>query len=201
MFSNFFSKHEHRSIFAVMCIGAIMGLLASFVLSTEAITLAKNSSTVLPCDINSALSCGAVGRHPSASVFGFPNAFIGMISFSVLLAVAVAGLMGTKLPKLYMYLAWLGAVGGGIFAVWMFMVSYMVIGVLCPWCLTTDVATLLILWSLTRYNIRENNLYLRGRAARTAEVGAKKGMDTLLFVSIAAIALLMIVLKFGNQLF
>lgn len=201
MFSNFFSKHEHRAVFAVMCIGAVMGLLASFVLSTEAITLAKNSNTVLPCDINSALSCGAVGRHPSAAVFGFPNAFIGLISFSVLLAVAVAGLMGTKFPKLYMYLAWLGAVGGGVFALWMFGVSYTVIGVLCPWCLTTDVATLLLLWALTRYNITENNLYLKGRAAKTAEVGVKKGVDTLFFVAIAVIALLAIVLKFGNQLF
>lgn len=201
MFSNFFHKHEHRSVFAVMCIGAIIGLLASFVLSTEAITLAKNSSTILPCDINAALSCGAVGRHPTAAVFGFPNAFIGMISFSVLLSVAIAGLMGTKFPKLYMYLAWLGAVGGFIFAAWMFGVSYTVIGVLCPWCLTTDVATLLILWALTRYNIKEGNLYLRGRAAKTAEVGVKKGMDTVLFVAVAVLALLAIVLKFGNQLF
>ncbi len=201
MFSNFFSKHQHRSVFAVMCIGAVVGLLASFVLSTEAITLAKDSHTVLACDISSAISCGAVGRHPSASIFGFPNAFIGMISFSVLLAVSVAGLMGTKLPKLYMYLAWLGGVAGFIFAAWMFGMSYFVIGALCPWCLTTDAATLLLLWALTRYNITENNLYLRGRAAKTAEAGVKKGMDTVFFVAIAVLALLAIVLKFGNQLF
>lgn len=77
-----------------------------------------------------------------------------------MLAVAVAGLMGAKLPKLYMYLAWAGGVVGVIFATWMFLVSYSVLNVLCPWCLTTDVATLAVLWALTRYNIGEHNLYL-----------------------------------------
>lgn len=201
MFSNFFHKHQHRLVFTIVTIGAAVGLLASFMLSVEAITLAKDANTVLPCDLNSALSCGAVGRHPSASIFGFPNAFIGMISFSVMLAVGVAGLMGAKLPKLYMYLAWLGGIFGLIFAAWMFSVSYFVIGVLCPWCLTTDVATLMVVWGLTRYNIVEANLYFARRAEKTALAGVNKNFDTVFFVAIAAITLLAIIVKFGSQLF
>lgn len=201
MFSNFFHKHQHRLVFTIVTIGAAVGLLASFMLSVEAVTLAKDANTVLPCDLNSALSCGAVGRHASASIFGFPNAFIGMISFSVMLAVGVAGLMGAKLPKLYMYLAWLGGIFGLIFAAWMFSVSYFVIGVLCPWCLTTDVATLMVVWGLTRYNIVEANLYFARRAEKTALAGVNKNFDTVFFVAIAAITLLAIIVKFGSQLF
>ncbi len=201
MLSNFFNKHPHRLVFAILTAGAAIGLLASFVLSAEAIVIAKDPQTVLPCDISSAISCGAVGRHPSASIFGFPNAFIGLISFSVMLTVGVAGLMGTRFPKLFMYLAWVGGMLGFIFAAWMFTISYTVIGALCPWCLTTDVATLAVLWALTRYNITEGNLYLAKRAAKTASVGVKKNFDTVFFIAIAALALLAIVMKFGTQLF
>jgi uncharacterized membrane protein len=201
MFNNFFNKYQHRLVFTVMTIGAAVGLLASFMLSVEAITLAKDANAVLACDLNDTLSCSTVGRHPSAAIFGFPNAFVGMISFSVLLAVGVAGLMGAKLPKLYMYLAWMGGIFGLIFATWMFAMSYFVIGVLCPWCLTTDIATLMVVWALTRYNILEGNLYLARRAAKTAAVGVKKNFDTVFFVAVAAITLLAIVVKFGSDLF
>ena len=81
MFSKLF-KRDYSTVYSVMAIAAALGLLASFILSVEAIELAKNANAVLPCDINAALSCGAVGKHPTASVLGFPNAFLGMISFS-----------------------------------------------------------------------------------------------------------------------
>lgn len=191
--------HHYTKVFAVMAIGAAIGLLASFVLSIEAVTLAKDSSAVLSCDLNSALSCGAVGRHETAHVFGFPNAFIGIASFSMMLAVAVAGLMGTKFPKLFMYLAWAGALAGFVFAGWMFLVSYLVIGALCPWCLTTDIATLMVLWALTRYNIKEQNLYFTKRFEKHALVGVQKNYDTVAIITVAVLALLAIIIKFGDQ--
>lgn len=200
MFSNFF-RHDYSKVFSVMALGAALGLLASFVLSVEAVELAKNSNAVLPCDINAALSCGAVGKHETASILGFPNAFIGVVSFSVMLTVAMAGLMGAKLPKLFMYLAWAGAVTGIIFAAWMFMVSYSVIGVLCPWCLTTDLAALALLWALTRYNVLENNLYASKKIQKKLSQIVKKNYDTVVFVSVVFVAMLAIIIKFGNQLF
>ena len=200
MFSNFF-KHDYSKVFSVMAVGAALGLLASFVLSVEAVELAKNSNAVLPCDINAALSCGAVGKHETASILGFPNAFIGVVSFSVMLTVAMAGLMGAKLPKLFMYLAWAGAVTGIIFAAWMFMVSYSVIGVLCPWCLTTDLAALAVLWALTRYNVLENNLYASKKIQKKLSQIVKKNYDTVAFASIVFVATLAIIIKFGNELF
>ncbi len=192
--------HDYTKLFAIMAVGAALGLLASFTLSIEAVELAKNADTVLPCDISSALSCGAVGRHPTASYFGFPNAFIGVASFAVILTVAVAGLMGTRFPKIFMYLAWGGAFTGLIFATWMFLVSVFVIGVLCPWCLTTDVATLIVLWALTRYNIREKNLYLLKKTQKKVETFVQKNYDILVFIGIGVVAALTIILNLGNQL-
>ncbi len=192
--------HDNTRVFAVMAIGAALGLIASFTLSVEAIQIAKNANTVLSCDINAAISCGAVGRTPQASLLGFPNAFIGVVSFSVMLTVAAAGLMGTRFPKLFMYLAWLGAMAGFIFAAWMFLTSVFVIGVLCPWCLTTDVATLAVLWALTRYNMREHNLYVFKRMQKAATNCVQKNYDTLSFVAIAVLAVLIVIVALGKQL-
>lgn len=193
--------HDYTRLFAIMAVGAAMGLLASFTLSIEAVELAKNADVILPCDINAALSCGAVGKHPTASIFGFPNAFIGVMSFSVMLTVAVAGLMGTRFPKLFMYLAWGVALAGLVFAAWMFLVSVFVIGVLCPWCLTTDVATLVLIWALTRYNIRENNLYLPKRIQSNLNRFIEKNYDVLAFIGLGVLAILVVILNLGNQLF
>ena len=193
--------HDYSKVFAVMVVASALGLLASFVLSIEAIVLAKDADAVLACDVNSALSCGAVGRHETASVFGFPNAFLGVISFSIMLTVAVAGSMGTRFPKPFMYLAQAGAEMGVIFAAWMFLVSYLVIGTLCPWCLVTDIAVLGVLWALTRYNVLEDNLYLSKRWQKKAKWFVSKNYDTLVVLGVAAIAVLAIVLKFGSELF
>lgn len=196
-----FFSHNYSTLFIVMTIGAAVGLLASFVLANEAITLAQNSNAVLSCDLNAAVSCGAVGRHATAKVFGFPNAFIGLISFSVMLTVAVAGLMRATLPKFFMYLAWVGGVVGLIFAAWMFLTSVFVIGALCPWCLTTDVATLAVFWALTRYGVLENNLFLPKKLQKTAVHLVHKNYDTVIVLALAAIAVLIVIVNFGNQLF
>lgn len=193
--------HDYTHLFAIMVVGAVLGLFASFTLSIEAVELAKNSNAVLPCDFAAALSCSTVGKHPTASILGFPNAFVGVISFSVMLTVAVAGLMKTRYPKLFMYLAWAGGVAGLVFATWMFLISVFVIGVLCPWCLTTDIATLVVLWALTRYNIRENNLYMQKGTQKKMERFVTKNYDVMVSVGIAVIAAVTVILTLGSQLF
>lgn len=202
MFSKLLKDKEERRVWplSLLALGAIVGLLASFVLSTEAIDLAKNSQVELPCSLNAVINCAAVGSHPTAHVFGFPNAFIGMVTLPVMITIAIAALMGVRFPKPFMFMAELGALVGVIFAGWMFLVSYNVIEILCPWCLTTDAAMLMIFLSLTHYNIREENLYLSGKADKLAHWFINKGFDILLGVVIAFCSIAAIVLKFGPAL-
>ena len=77
---NFFTHHDktvrdNRWIFISMLVGAVGSLIASFVLSVEALELAKNPNAVLSCSINVVLNCATVAAHPSASLLGFPNSF------------------------------------------------------------------------------------------------------------------------------
>lgn len=182
----------------VLLAGSSIGLIASFVLSVEALALAKNPDAVLECSVNIVLNCATVAKDASAELMGFPNSFIGMVTLPVMITIAVAGLAGTRFPRWFMRAAWAGAWAGVVFAGWMFYESFYVIQVLCPWCLTTDVAMLLIAYGLFRYNARENNLFIKSE--KLAEFSRKNydlALIVLIFVSLSAA----IIAKYGADLF
>ncbi len=179
-----------------LLIGSGVGLLASFVLSIEALTLAKNSHAVLNCDLNAAISCSAVANHWSATPLGFPNSFIGMITLPVMVTIAVALLAGAKFPKWFMWGAQLGAVVGLLFAGWMFYMSYVEIGALCPWCLTLDAGMLLVCYGLTRYNVLTR--VVGGRRTRKF---VDRGFDTFLLALVTVVIVVAILATFGRELF
>lgn len=194
----FFHKDLKRQNLAafIMLIGSALGLLASFMLSIEALILAKNSHAVLSCDLNSVLSCSTVASHWSATILGFPNSFIGVMTLPVMVTIAVALLAGAKFPKWFMQAAQAGSVAGMVFAAWMFYMSYIEIGALCPWCLTLDVGMTLIFFGLTRYNILRKNISWRG-----AQKFVSGGYDALIAVSVIVLVVVAIIAKFGGQLF
>ena len=82
------------------------------------------------------------------------------------------------------------------FATWMFYMSYIEIGALCPWCLTLDVGMTLIFFGLTRYNILRKNISWRG-----AQKFVSGGYDALIAVSVIILVVVAIIAKFGGQLF
>ena len=194
----FFHKDLKRQNLAafIMLIGSALGLLASFMLSIEALILAKNSHAVLSCDLNSVLSCSTVANHWSATILGFPNSFIGVMTLPVMVTIAVALLAGAKFPRWFMQAAQAGAVVGMVFAAWMFYMSYIEIGALCPWCLTLDAGMTLIFFGLTRYNILRKNISWRG-----AQKFVSGGYDALIAVSVIVLVVVAIIAKFGGQLF
>ena len=188
-------KRQNLAAF-IMLIGSALGLLASFMLSIEALILAKNSQSVLSCDQNSVLSCSTVANHWSATILGFPNSFIGVMTLPVMVTIAVALLAGAKFPRWFMQAAQAGAVVGMVFAAWMFYMSYIEIGALCPWCLTLDAGMTLIFFGLTRYNILRKNISWRG-----AQKFVSGGYDALIAVSVIVLVVVAIIAKFGGQLF
>ena len=179
----------------IMLIGSGLGLLASFVLSIESLELAKNSHAVLSCDFSSALSCSAVANHWSAAILGFPNSFIGVMTLPVMVTIAVALLAGTKFPRWFMFAAQIGVSVGFIFALWMFYMSFVEIGVLCPWCLTLDVGMLLIFGGMTRYNILTGVI-----TGKKVKKFVQNDYDIVLLMIIITLAVVMILAKFGDQL-
>jgi len=192
---------DNRWIFASMLVGSIASLVASFVLSVEAVELAKNPDAILNCSINVVLNCATVGLHPSAYLFGFPNSFLGLIAEPIVITVAIAGLAGVKFPRLFMAVAQFFYSLGFAFAFYLLYTSYFVIGALCPWCLLVTLTTTLVWFAITRYNIRENNLYLPSGIQKTLHRWIEKDYDKVVMWSIIVFVVAAIIVKYGDGLF
>lgn len=190
--------NDNRWVFSSMLIGSLLSLLASFMLSVEAFELASNPDAVLSCSINSVLNCATVAKHPSAFLFGFPNSFLGLMAEPVVITVAIAGLFGMRFPKLFMFIAQIGYTLGFIFAYYLFYVSFFIIQTLCPWCLLVTLTTTLVFFSITRYNIREGNLYLSDNISKRLQILIKKDYDRLLLASIIVVVIAAILIKYGD---
>jgi uncharacterized membrane protein len=192
---------RHRGAYLEMLISSLIGLVAALVLSIEALALAEDPFADLGCNINSVLSCGTVGSSWQASLLGFPNAYLGLIAEPVVITIAVAALGGVRFPRWFMISAQIVYSIGLVFAYWLFVQSYFVIGALCPWCLTITVTTTLVFASMTRINILDNNFRLSPSAYRSLSGWLKAGADTLGVIVIFAILIAMIMIKYGSALF
>lgn len=184
-----------------MLVSSVLGLVASLVLSIDAIALAANPNADLSCNINAAISCGKVGASWQASLLGFPNAFLGLIAEPVVITIAVAALGGVRFPRWFLNSAQVVYFIGLAFAYWLFYEAYFVIGALCPWCLLITITTTTVFMSLMRVNILDNNLGLPPKLHQSLSGWLRAGADTLGVLLIFAILALMIVLKYGSVIF
>lgn len=192
---------DNRWIFISMLVGSVLSLLAAFVLSIEAIELAKNPSANLACNVNVILNCATVNNHPTGSMLGFPNAFIGMMTEPVVITVAIAGLAGIRFPRRFMFAAQIGYTLGLAFALTLFYISFSIIQALCPWCLLVTLTTILVWFAITRYNIRENNLYLPKKLQKLLQVWIEKDYDKLAMWGLIVALIAAILIKYGDGLF
>lgn len=189
-------RQANAWIFTTMLVSACLSLVASFVLSVDAVILAADPKAALACNINAVLSCGTVGASWQASVFGFPNAFLGLIAEPVVITIAVASLGGVRFPRWFMLAAQVVYTLGLVFAYWLFFQAYFVIGALCPWCLLVTLSTTLVFTSLTHVNIRDGNLYLPARASRAARSFIASDLDALVVLVWLTAVVTMIVTKY-----
>lgn len=192
---------DDRWIFLSMLIGAVLSLIAAFVLSVEAIQIAKNPDAVLSCSVNLVLNCATVAKHPSAELFGFPNSYLGLIAEPVVITVAIAGLAAIKFPRRFMFAAQIGYTLGFVFALFLLYMSMFVIQALCPWCLLVTASTTFVFFSITRYNIRENNLYLPKKIQKAAHTFVEKDYDKLVLGIFVVALIAAVFLKYGVALF
>ncbi len=180
-----------------MIVSGVVGLVTSFILSIEAWQLAADPNAVFACDVNSVISCGAVARTPQAQLLGFPNAFLGILFETAVLAVSIAIIGGVRFPRWYMRLVEGLYTIGLLFALWLFTQSYFVINALCPWCLLITVTTILVWAGLARINVRDGVLPAPAWARRFVA----SGNDWFITAGVILVIAAMIVFKYGASLF
>lgn len=192
---------SNRWLFGTMLAFGSIALIAAFVLSVEEIHVLKNPAAVLSCSFNLVLDCSKVMQTWQASVFGFPNMFIGLMAYPIVIMLAILGLLRVQLPKLFLKIANIGFAGGALFAYWLFFNSVYAIQILCPWCLIVTFSTTLILATMTHYNLRHNNFSLSKQRNQMVQSFLNKDFDKLIVASWIVLLIVLVVLKFGSALF
>ena len=194
-------RHSNITVWVAMLIGSAASLVASFVLAIDALRLAEDPNADLGCNINAVISCGTVANSWQASVLGFPNAFLGLMTEPVVITIAIAGLAGVRFPRWIMLSAQIVYLVGFSFAYWLFEQAMFDIGALCPWCLLVTLATTLVFFEMTYVNIRDDNLFLPRRLQRALTALIRSNLDLVLVVVWVLVLVLAVVLKYGEALF
>ena len=131
-----------------------IGLLCACVLLVEKIALLEDPSYVPSCSINPVLSCGSVMVSDQAEAFGIPNPLLGVIGFSVVIAVGAAVLAGASMQGWFWWGLEAGVVLGVGFVHWLIFQSLYRIGALCPYCMVVWAVTIPLFWYVTLWNVR-----------------------------------------------
>ncbi|BAU81955.1 integral membrane protein [Streptomyces laurentii] len=138
----------------LLVITAAAGLLASWVITIDKYKLLEDPDFVPGCSLNPVVSCGSVMQSEQASVFGFPNPMAGLVAYGVVIAIGVGVLAGARYRRWY----WLGLNAGMflgvVFCTWLMIQALYEINALCLWCVLAWIATLVMFWYTTSYNIR-----------------------------------------------
>lgn len=193
--------YSSRLTFGVMLAAGVTALIAALTLTLEKFHLYEDPNAVLSCSINVVLNCSTVMETWQSSVFGFPNMIIGLMAFSVVVTVAVAGLAGVKFPRWFLIAANIGFLLGLIFSYWLFFQSLYAIQVLCPWCLIVTAATTLIFSTMLHYNLRHNVFGLKAKLDSKVQRFLTGGYHQMVVISWLALMVVLVVLKFGDALF
>lgn len=191
----------YRKTYIAMLVSSFLSLVASLVLSIDAVKLAAQPTGQLSCDINRVLSCGTVAKAWQSQLLGFPNSFIGLMTEPVVITVAVAGLGLVTFPRWFMRAAHVVYGAGLIFALWLLSQSLFVIGSLCPWCLLVTFSTITVFSTISRIVFLENSWNFSPERQEKIIAFLEKGWGRVIYTgSYAAIAIVIFV-KYGNRLF
>lgn len=135
----------------LLLITGVVGWLASATLVLEKLEVLKDPNHVTVCDVNPWISCGQVMQTPQSSVFGFPNMFIGIVAFAVIITTGMALLAGARFARWYWLGLQAGVTLGFVFVVWLWSQALYSIHVLCPFCMIVWAAMIpLFVWVSVR---------------------------------------------------
>jgi len=134
---------------------ALVGMSSTLWQIIEKVSLLKNPKVALSCNFNSTFNCSDVLNAHQSSIFGPPNAAIGLAVFSFFLAIGIAGLTGSKFVRKFalaiqgLALFMLG------FTLWFLFESTYRIHAVCIFCLFIGTSVLVINAVMLRHNFGE----------------------------------------------
>lgn len=124
-----------RAFGIAMLVMATIGLFFSSLIMYDKIQLMLDAGFVPACTFNDVISCTDVMNSEQANAFGFPNPFIGMIGFPVVMTIGVVLISGLRLPRWFWYCTAIGLGLGVAFVHYLAFAAIYQIAALCPYCM------------------------------------------------------------------
>jgi uncharacterized membrane protein len=159
-----------RTLGVLLTVLGAIGLAASAWLSVERYLTLLDPDRVATCSINVFLSCGAAMGSWQGSVLGFPNPFLGLAAFPVVVVTGVVILTGARLPRWYLNGLLVGTVLGQLLIFFLMWTSFYVLHKLCPACMVVWIVMWPLLWYQVVHAVQERRLPV-GEGLRRAVVG------------------------------
>jgi len=178
----------------ILTVGGLSGMIAMTWQASERIAMLKNPTAPLSCNLNPVIDCGSVLNDKLAALFGFPNAFIGMIVFGMLLLSGLFLLTGTKVTRSYVSIVLILSTILIGFSAWFFGVSLYVIEKICIFCLIGWIAsTPIFVYSLQQW------LSLSGKLEKLKSFITKNHLNII--VTVYLVMVILYFLKFQEYYF
>ena len=151
-----------------LIIAGALGLLAAFELSVEKVLVLADPEHVPNCNVGVLVGCTTNLESWQGSVFGFPNPFIGLMAWPVVITIGVAILARAHFANWFWIGFNAGVAGALVFVGWLIAQSIYVLDVLCPWCMLTWAVTIPAFWVVTLHNLRTGNIPASARVRAVA---------------------------------
>ncbi len=183
----------------VLSIGGLVGLVAMTWQASERIHMLKNPDAGLSCSLNPVVDCVGVLGNKLAAIFGFPNAFLGIIFFAILGTAGLLLLSGGK------FIGWFRQFVLGVstvlilFSVWFYGASLYSIGKICIFCVFGWIASVPIFWYGLLYYLQSSNKKLSERSASILDFGKKHHLDTVVLIYV--VMFLLFLFRFRDYYF
>ncbi|MFD5698793.1 vitamin K epoxide reductase family protein [Streptomyces lasiicapitis] len=147
-----------RALALLLVITGAAGLLASWIITLDKFELLKDPNFQPGCSINPVVACGSIMKSDQAEAFGFPNPMLGLAAYAVVIGVGMSLLGRARFPRWYWLTFNAGTFFGVGFCTWLMFQSLYRINALCLWCCLAWVATILMFWYVTAFNVRQGFL-------------------------------------------
>jgi uncharacterized membrane protein len=174
------------AVFLVIAGG--LGLLAAFELSIEKILTLTDPGYQPGCNVGVLVGCSVNLASQQGAIFGFPNPFIGLMAWPVVITIGMALLARARFDRWFWIGLNVGVTGALAFVIWLIAQSIYVLDVLCPWCMLTWAVTIPVFWAVTFRNLREGVFTSDERVRRVGAVA----LSWVVVITIASYAVVVV---------
>ncbi|MDR3033587.1 MAG: vitamin K epoxide reductase family protein [Kitasatospora sp.] len=151
-----------RALALLLVITGAAGVLSAWIITLDKFKILEgkvSGKTFTPsCSINPIISCGSIMESKQAGVFGFPNPMLGLVCYGIVICVGMSLLVGARFPRWYWLTFNAGTLFGVGFCTWLQFQSLYRINALCLWCSLAWLATIVMFWYVTSFNVRNGFL-------------------------------------------